>query len=52
MNVPADHRDGDMSQAGPVCFSSGLPADSEFCLMEPQPIPYFAENFWFTAYDD
>jgi hypothetical protein len=37
--------------AGTLDFASGLSRDAEFCLLEPQPVEYFAENIWFTAYD-
>jgi len=46
MTLPHDGAD-----AGTVDFASGLPADAEFCLLEPQPVEFFTENFWFTAYD-
>ncbi|WP_375500704.1 hypothetical protein [uncultured Jatrophihabitans sp.] len=35
----------------PSAWSAGLPADADYCLLEPDDVPMFSENFWFVGYD-
>ena len=35
----------------PSDWSAGLPAEADYCLLEPEAVPLFSENFWFVGYD-
>jgi hypothetical protein len=35
----------------PSLWSADLPPEADHCLLEPDPVPMFSENFWFVGYD-
>jgi hypothetical protein len=35
----------------PSGWSAGLPPEADHCLLEPEDVPMFSENFWFVGYD-
>jgi hypothetical protein len=35
----------------PSDWSANLPPDADHCLLQPEDIPMFSENFWFVGYD-
>ncbi|WP_156767157.1 hypothetical protein [Mycobacterium sp. E796] len=38
-------------EPAPSQWSAGLPPEADFCLLEPDDVPMFSENFWFVGYD-
>jgi hypothetical protein len=34
-----------------VDLTGGLPLEADHCLLNPEPVPLFSENFWFVGFD-
>jgi hypothetical protein len=40
-----------MPATAPSPWSAGLPPEADHCLLQPDDVPMFSENFWFVGYD-
>lgn len=38
-------------EPAPSPWSAGMPPEADHCLLQPEDVPMFSENFWFVGYD-